>query len=388
MADDPNAHLTANDEHYAEQSPLAPLDDHLVHQTPDPVRVMWTSDARAYERYWVTTQDRVGDLLMVFGGGFYPNLDTADAYAIVNYKGRHTTVRGHRRLGSDRMDLSVGPIKPTILQGLRTWRYVLEDNPYGISFDIRWHDTKRQSFWYLGPAGGGFQPDGRRQQATSGFEGFGVAEGWVRIGDERIEITPDKYHGTRDRHWGTRDGVGGPRHYLGERKREFGPEGAGGGQWVEFDDWSMWMGRVFYSFGDPRPNEGYVRTVDRKLKFEPDTLLFKEGVITNVLPSGESREFHFRRLGNQIAFLRCGMYDGTPDKNIWKGEYVGELVIDGETYDVNRPEVRAKLIGNDVHHCRMTTSDGQEVSCIFEPHEPGAYEYCRDGRPGWTLWED
>ena len=41
--------VIANDEYYAEQSPLSALDDHLIHQTPDPVRVMWTSDARAYE---------------------------------------------------------------------------------------------------------------------------------------------------------------------------------------------------------------------------------------------------------------------------------------------------------------------------------------------------
>jgi len=71
-------------EHLDEQFPLAPLDDHLVHQTPDPIRVAWSSDPRFYERYWNVFHDEVGDLLIAAGGTFYPNLDLAEAYAIVN----------------------------------------------------------------------------------------------------------------------------------------------------------------------------------------------------------------------------------------------------------------------------------------------------------------
>ena len=57
---------------------------------------MWTPDAQAYERVWFTCQDKVGELLVVVGLAFYPNLGTAEAFAIVNVRGRHTTVRAHR----------------------------------------------------------------------------------------------------------------------------------------------------------------------------------------------------------------------------------------------------------------------------------------------------
>ena len=90
---------TISDEHFDEQFPLAPIDDHMIHQTPDPIRVMWSSDPRTYERYWVICHDNAGDLILVTGGSFYPSLDTAEAYAIVNYRGDHRSVRGFRRLG-------------------------------------------------------------------------------------------------------------------------------------------------------------------------------------------------------------------------------------------------------------------------------------------------
>ena len=92
-----------------EHAPLSGLDEFLIHNAPYPVRVMWTPDAQAYERVWFTCQDKVGELLLVVGLAFYPNLGTAEAFAIVNVRGHHTTVRGHRTLGTDRMDMSSGP---------------------------------------------------------------------------------------------------------------------------------------------------------------------------------------------------------------------------------------------------------------------------------------
>lgn len=67
---------------------MSGIDEFMVHNYPHPVRVMWTPDSQAYERIWFTCQDRVGDVLMVCGMGIYPNLGTAEAFAIVNVGGR------------------------------------------------------------------------------------------------------------------------------------------------------------------------------------------------------------------------------------------------------------------------------------------------------------
>ena len=90
--------------------------------------------------------DPAGEVLVATGGSFYPNLDRAEAYAIVNHGGRHTTVRGFRRLGVDRADLRVGPINPRIVRGMRWWRYELEPNEWGISYQLDFRDTTRQVF--------------------------------------------------------------------------------------------------------------------------------------------------------------------------------------------------------------------------------------------------
>ena len=87
---------------------------------------MWTPDAQAYERVWFTCQDKVGDLLVVVGLAFYPNLGTAEAFAIVNVRGSHTTVRAHRKLGTDRMDMALGPFGFEVVEPFRHWRLRLD----------------------------------------------------------------------------------------------------------------------------------------------------------------------------------------------------------------------------------------------------------------------
>ena len=86
-------------DYFDEQFPLASIDDHMIHQTPDPIRVMWSSDPRTYERHWNVFHDDTGDLLVVTGGSFYPSLNTAEAYAIVTYRGVQSSVRAWRRIG-------------------------------------------------------------------------------------------------------------------------------------------------------------------------------------------------------------------------------------------------------------------------------------------------
>ena len=97
-----------------------------------------------------------------------------------------------------------------------------------------------------------------------------------------------------------------------------------------------------------------------------------------------AREKELSRLGDQIAFMRCGMYGGTPDKGIHQGTYVGDDVVEGDRYDVTRPEVRTFLAGLDEHQCRVTC-DGETVVGVFQPIEPTAFHACEAGAPGWRF---
>ena len=367
-------------EHLDEQFPLAPLDDHLIHQTPDPIRVVASSDPRFYERHWAVLHDDTGKLMLALGGSFYPNLDSAEAYAIVTLRGRQRSVRAFRRLGADRMDLAVGPIRPTVLEGLRRWRHELAPNAWGISYDLEFVDRTRQVYDVVH----GAPVPGSQPVMTAGFEGFGEVTGWVQVGDERIEWGPGQARGTRDRHWGIGRGVGGPGMNGGRPVRA----GWKGGNWFRLDDLAVWGRRVLYDFGDARPGAGRVVDVRRRLRFEPDTRIFLEGVVDFTLDDGQKCEVHFERLGHQTAYMRCGMYGGTPEGGIHHGQLTGRDLpqprVEGDEYDLTDPAVRLALRGLDEHHCRISRGD-QVTTGILQPLEPDAYLSCRDGAPGWSL---
>lgn len=374
--------LTVGDDvRFTEQFPLSPLDDYMIHQTPDPVRVVWTGDPRAYERYWMICYDPAGEVMIATGGSIYPNLDRAEAYAIVNHDGKHTSVRSFRRLGVDRADMRVGPIAPSIVRGLREWRYVLEPNEWGISWDISFVDTTRQVFREPLSDSSHGTPPGRRNDVTAGFEGFGAVRGWVDIDDTRIELGEGAL-GTRDRHWGTGRGVGGPAMSLGGRLHV----GVSGNAFVPFADWTLWGDRVYYPFGHTRKGATRVAKPDRRLRFDSDTQIFTEGVVDYQLDTGETKQLHYERIGNRTAFLRCGMYGGTPTGDIHQGGYDGPDMTQGETYDVSDPRVRIGLRGLDEHLCRVTC-DGETAIGIYQTIDPVAFEVTTSGRPGWAFLE-
>lgn len=366
------------DEHLGEQFPLSPADDFMIHQTPDPIRVVWTSDLQAYERFWAVCHDDAGRAMVAIGASFYPNLDCAEAYAIVNVEGRHGFVRGFRRLGADRMDMRVGPIVPTVVRGLRQWHYRVEPNDWGVELELDFHDTTRQVLREPIVSSSRSQP-GRQGQITAGFESFGVVEGWVAVGDRRVELGRGEARGSRDRHWGTGRGVGGPALQFGRPV----PGGQSGNAFVNFSRFGIWGDRVFYPFGDERPGAGRVVSVERRVRFEPDTRIFTEAVVDYGLDDGSHKELHFERIGYQTAYLRCGMYGGSPDGR-YQGVYPGTDLVEGDVADVTDAKVRAGLAGLDEHQCRVTCGD-ETVVGVFQPIDPAAYQLCVDGRRGWAL---
>ena len=382
MTPDPPIAPATPDRWVEGQFPLAPLDDYPIHQTLDPVRVAATTDPRFYDRYWYVIHDDVGDLLIATGGSFYPNLDLAEAYAIVNYRGAHRSVRAWRRLGQDRAQMAVGPIAPEIVSGLRAWQLRLLENEWGIAYDLDWVDTKRQMYRVAHGSLTSGRPRGAQRHATAGFEGFGTATGWVEIEGQRLDLGAGSLRGTRDRHWGIGRGVGGPGMSQG---RVHAP-GWKGGNWIDFGDQAVWGPVVLYAYDDPRPRHGKVADVQRRLRFEPETRIFLEGELDYTFGDGTSRRANLRRLGNQTAYMSCAMYGGTPETGIFQGAYVGEDTTEGDFYDVNDPAVRAHLSGLNEHHCEVTW-EGRRTTGILQPVEPDAYEACKRGESGWAFLE-
>jgi hypothetical protein len=367
-----------------EHAPLSGLDEFLIHNSPYPVRVMWSPDAQAYERVWFTCQDKVGAMLAVIGLAFYPNLGTAEAFAIVNGRGQHATVRAHRSLGNDRMDMEIGPFRFEVIEPFRQWRLRLDPNEFGVSFDLAWFDTKRPTFRQLGA---GMIAGGRAVSPVAGYDGFGRQEGWVEAGGERFVVNRTDHLGTRDHHWGVRDGVGGPGRYMGMQHPH-------SGEWVEFEDFGVWGDHLLYNLGDrTHKKSGTLARRVHRMRFEPDTHLLLSGEVDLVFADDSVKTMTFERLGHQIAFLRCGMYGGpnggTPDGDLWHGMKVAEgneVVVTGETYDVTDPAIRSRLAGQDQHHCRITC-EGEVTYGLIEPYDTLCYDVAKAGVLGFSLLE-
>src|SRR6266508_731634 len=109
---------------------LSPLDDYPIHQVPQPVRRVCTSDRNFYDRYYFNCMSTEGapdgDPFLIMGMGQYPNLGVADAFAVVVHDGVHRVVRSSRALGLDRMDTTVGPFAVTVVEGLQELQFRLD----------------------------------------------------------------------------------------------------------------------------------------------------------------------------------------------------------------------------------------------------------------------
>ena len=211
---------------------LSAGDDFPIHQVAETIRHAGTSDRNFYDRYYFNLHGSSDELFMVMGLGQYPNLGTTDAFAVVRRGNIHSVVRASKPL-VDRMDTSVGPFRIEIVEPLRRVRVVLEPTEHNISFDLMWEgsiEAFEEPRQYI-------RRHGRVLFNSIRFAQTGFWTGTLRIGDEVIDITPERWWGTRDRSWGIRPvGEAEPAGIRGD-------EGQMTGMWnyapMQFDDHSI-----------------------------------------------------------------------------------------------------------------------------------------------------
>lgn len=369
-----------------EIGPLGPFDEYPIHQTPEPLRFMASSDGRAFERYYFAGTDAEQELIVELGFGVYPNAGTADAFAIFAHAGKHTSVRAHRLIGFDRADMRFGPICAEVVVPFQQWRLRLDDNTAGLRFDLTYLDTKHQVFTRRFPVPASL--DGiTRPDEHSGYEGFGTVSGWIEFEGRRFELSADSTRATRDHHWGIREGMGGRRFILTDMNRHTHCS-----QYVEFDDWGVWSQRVFYQPGSDNPAAVDVVKLERFLRFDPQTKDMIGGTFVNHLATGEVKSVDYELVPGAVAYLRTGMYigpdgSGTPTGDVSHGEFVGDGVVVAETFDVSTAEGRLHLQGMSDKLCRATC-DGETTFGILETIDPVAYELCAQGAPGFAFADD
>jgi hypothetical protein len=311
---------------------LHPLDDHPIHQTPEPLLHPASSDRNAYDRFFFNGYTRDGSLFFAAAFGLYPNRGICDASFSVVRGGRQHALHASREAAPGD-PLRVGPVEIAIEEPMRALRLRVAPNEWGLAADLRFaaRTPAVEEPRFVRREGARLLMDSTR------FTQFGSWEGALAVAGERIAIAPAAAPGTRDRSWGIRP--------VGER-----PPGpiAGAPQFfwlwapLHFDDVCTHFdvnedaaGSRWHQFGavvpllapgdDPADGRGIAvaRSVGHRITWEPGTRRMARAEIELVAPDGARRAIalepllHFPMLG--IGYLHPEWGHGT-----WKGrEAVG-----------------------------------------------------------------
>jgi hypothetical protein len=178
---------------------LHPLDDHPLHQTPEPLAHPATADRNFYDRFFFNGYTRDGSLFFAAALGVYRNRAIVDAAFSVVHAGRQHALYASRQ-GDALGALRVGPIEVAIEEPMRTLRVQVAPNDHGLAADLRFRArsvaVEEPRFVH--------RVDGRLTMDVTRLTQFGTWEGSLAAGGDRFTVGGADTLGCRDRSWGIR----------------------------------------------------------------------------------------------------------------------------------------------------------------------------------------
>jgi hypothetical protein len=178
---------------------ISPADEFPVHQLPLPVAWPGSSDRNFYDRSYLNAHDRSGDIFLITGIGYYPNLGVKDAFVLVRRGDTQTAVHLSDALDGDRLNQRVNGYRVEVTEPLHKLRVILEETE-GIAVDLSWvalFDVVQEQRHLL-RTGNRITLDAQR------FAQLGTWSGAIAMDGEEITVDPDVWLGSRDRSWGIR----------------------------------------------------------------------------------------------------------------------------------------------------------------------------------------
>ena len=178
---------------------LGPLDEFPVHQLPQPIAWPGSSDRNFYDRSYFNAHDRTGNIFVISGIGYYPNLGVKDAFFLVRRGDTQTAVHVSDAIDQDRLNQNVMNYRIEVIDPLRKLRLILDETE-GVAADLTWEglfDVVQEQPHIL-RAGNRVTLNAQR------FAQLGSWSGRISIDGEEIAVDPATWLGSRDRSWGIR----------------------------------------------------------------------------------------------------------------------------------------------------------------------------------------
>ena len=117
---------------------LGPMDEFPVHQIPQPIAWPGRSDRNFYDRSYFNAHDRTGDIFLITGIGYYPNLGVKDAFVLVRRGDEQTAVHLSDAIDQDRLNQHVLGYRVEVTEPLHRLRIVMDETE-GIAVDLTWN---------------------------------------------------------------------------------------------------------------------------------------------------------------------------------------------------------------------------------------------------------
>ena len=371
---------------------LNKLDDYPIHQTPEPIAVLATSDRNAYDRTWFNGYAADGSYYFGIGMAVYPHRGIIDcAFSTVRPGERQHCFYGSRRAPDERTDTSVGPFRLEVVEPMRRTRVILDDNASGLSCDLTFTtrtsaiQEARQTLW----------SGTRRIMDATRFDQFGRWSGTIHTPDGDIKVDEELCRGTKDRSWGVRR--------MGEPETGGAPNPPG----AFFFLWAPihWEDHITHAIffdgtrGEALVREGFVApmypseaavpgvldgrdqrmaTARHRVVYVPGTRLAASAEIDLVDLDEKVRTISLEPI---LKFQMKGLGYGHP---VWgQGMWKGELEIGGESFDPRQLDLLAPENLHVQQVVRATDGTRQGIGVLEQivigPYAPAGFTQFLDG---------
>lgn len=372
---------------------ITSFDDYLIHQTPQALAHVGTTDSNAYDRYFL--EGFIADGSLMFGGAFglYPNRDVTDGAFSVSVEGTQYSLFASARAPTERGESRVGPLRIEILHPMRALRLLVDDHERGFFADLRFDastgviDEGRQTL-----------TDGPRTSVDlTRYSQLGTWSGVIEVKGKRIELAGKRVLGIRDHSWGVRPLGGGsgstrwaPQIYWFWGPIYFGDEAM---HWHLNDDP---QGAIPDRFAALVPTVTAPGSQPLYMRDTGGEYLFPVAFDARYLP-GSRRiqrlevEMHDKRGPRMklefipdpgLLFSLMGL--GYTNREWEHGAWRGELMVAENAWPSHQQSPLFPSNWHMHHVCKVKRDDGVEgvgilEQCLFGPHEPSGLKGVTDG---------
>jgi hypothetical protein len=340
---------------------LTKHDELLCHQIVSTFDHVSDSGVQWTERLWCCAHDSSGKIHLTSGFGVHPNRNIIDGFSLLTIDGkRQYNVRCSRQLRPQIEDVKVGPLSYDIIEGLKRVRWALDENDYGISWEVEFEGAMHPHEEVPQFA----RSQGRLVENVCRYAQSGRASGWVKVEGETYDIKPGTWWAHRDHSWGIR--VTGVSLEQGLQVKE--PRLGFFHNWniLQFEKWYLnyhlredrngnvlyFSGGIIYAYGDLRPELKLV-AVEHDYQFLPGTRQLKSGRMVCTAADGSKVEVSVRALTH--LYMRPGGY--SPYKGYSHGMWMGPSWIDGEKLDVTDSKAIDEVAGLVDNMCECHCGD-------------------------------